>query len=221
MKIKRKSLFIAGFCLFLILFSNSIRAETMYVTDVLRLALRSGKSSDQSILGVIMSGQIVEVLQIDDQWAQVRLPDGKEGWVQNRYLTPQITKGILLESLEQKHKVLKDQLAMVLDENSQLTKETKSIRIELNQMEASLTEINSAYEKLKTEAADYLNLKSKYEGTSAQLAQQAQQLQKLKEEIDRLETRQMIRWFLTGSGVLLFGIIIGFAAKRKRRRFTV
>jgi hypothetical protein len=28
----------------------------------------------------------------------------------------------------------------------------------------------------------------------------------------------MIRWGLTGAGVLFFGILIGFAAKRQRRK---
>ncbi|UCH23290.1 MAG: TIGR04211 family SH3 domain-containing protein [Deltaproteobacteria bacterium] len=221
MEIKRKLLLATGFCLMLFLFSNLTQAETMYVTDVLKLALRSDKGSDQNIIAVVTSGQIVEVFQIDDNWARVSLPNGKEGWVLSRYLTPRKTHGVILESLEKNHKALKDQLAEVLDENSQLTKENKRLLDRLKQLEISVEESSKSFENLKTEAAGYLDLKTKFERTVAQFSEQAQKSEKLKEEIERLETRQMIRWFLTGAGVLLFGIIIGFSAKRQRRKSSL
>lgn len=221
MEINAKSLLMAGFCLTLILLSSLSQAETMYVTDVIKLRLRFEKGSDQNILGMVMSGQVVDVIQIEDKWAQVRLPDGKEGWVLTRYLTPRKTNAIILENLQKQHKALKDQLTGIMDKNRHLTKENKRLRLELNQLDTSVKKVNTSYENLKTEAADYLDLKAKYEEAVARVAEQAQKSKKFKEEIERLETRQMIRWFLTGAGVLLFGVIIGFAAKRQRRRTSL
>ncbi len=218
MEINAKSLLMAGFCLTLILLSSLSQAETMYVTDVIKLRLRFEKGSDQNILGMVMSGQVVDVIQIEDKWAQVRLPDGKEGWVLRRYLTPRKTNAIILENLQKQHKALNDQLTGLKDENRHLTEENKRLRLELNQLDTSVKKVNTSYENLKTEAADYLDLKAKYEEAMARVAEQAQKSKKFKEEIERLETRQMIRWFLTGAGVLLFGVIIGFTAKRQRRR---
>jgi SH3 domain protein len=218
MEINAKSLLMAGFCLTLILLSSLSQAETMYVTDLLKLRLRSEKGSDQKILGVVMSGQVVDVIQIEDEWAQVRLPDGKEGWVLTRYLTPRKTNAIILENLQKQHKALKDELTGTIDENRHLTKENKRLRLELNQSETSVKKVNTSYENLKTEAANYLDLKAKYQETVTRLNEQAQKSEEFKAKIERLETRQMIRWFLTGAGVLLFGVIIGFAAKRQRRR---
>ncbi|MGD2270515.1 MAG: TIGR04211 family SH3 domain-containing protein [Desulfobacterales bacterium] len=218
MDMKIKSIVVAGFCLGLILFPLLIRAETMYVTDVLRLAVRSAKGSDQGFLAVLKSGQTVEIIQMDDKWARVRLPDGKEGWVLHRYLTARETKGIILERLQKRYDALKNQVPGLIEENNHLAKENKRLRAELNQLEAGVKKVNMSYENLKTEAADYLNLKTEYEQAVAQLAEKDQQSEKLKEEIERLETRQMIRWFLTGAGVLFFGFIIGFSAKRQRRK---
>jgi SH3 domain protein len=167
MEINAKSLLIAGFCLTLILLPSLSQAETMYVTDVLKLRLRSEKGSDQNRLGVVMSGQVVDVIQIEDKWAQVRLPDGKEGWVLTRYLTPRKSNAILLENLQKQHKALKDQLTGIMDENRHLTKENKRLRLELNQLETSVKKVNTSYENLKTEAADYLDLKAKYKETVA------------------------------------------------------
>ena len=221
MEINAKSLLMAGFCLCLILLSSLSQAETMYVTDVLKLRLRSEKDSDQNILGVVLSGQEVDVIQIEDKWAQVRLPNGKEGWVLYRYLTSRETKGIMLAGLQNRYDALKNQTTELIGENNHLAKENKRLRVELNQLETNLKKVRLSYENLKTEAADYLNLKTKYEQTIAQLTESDQVATKLKEEIERLETRQMIRWFLSGAGVLLFGVIIGFAAKRQRRRTSL
>jgi SH3 domain protein len=221
MEINAKSLLIVGFCLTLILLSSLSQAETMYVTDVLRLRLRSEKGSDQNSLGVVMSGQVVDVIRIEDKWAQVRLPDGKEGWVLNRYLTPRETKGIILDSLQKRYDTLKNQITGLKEENNHLAKENKTLQAELNQLETSVKKVNTSYENLKAEAADYLDLKAKYKETVARVAEEAQKSEKFKAEIERLETRQMIRWFLTGAGVLLFGVIIGFAAKRQRRRTSL
>jgi SH3 domain protein len=219
MEMKIKSIVLAGFCLSLILFPGLSRAETMYVTDVLRLAVRSAKGSDQQgILAVLKSGQTVEIIQMDDKWARVRLPDGKEGWVLHRYLTARETKGIILERLQKSYDALKNQVPGLIEENNHLAKENQRLSAELNQLETSVKKVNMSYENLKSEAADYLNLKTEHEQAVAQLAEKDQQSEKLKEEIERLETRQMIRWFLTGAGVLFFGFIIGFSAKRQRRK---
>jgi SH3 domain protein len=197
------------------------QAETMYVTDVVILRLRDEKGSDQNSQGVVTSGQAVGVIQIEDQWAHIKVADGREGWVLKRYLISQKTNALKLENLQKQHQALKNQLTAIMDENGDLTKENQRLRLELNQLETSVRNINTSYEKLKAEAANYLDLKAKYEDMSTRIAQHAKKSEEFEAEIERLETRQMIRWFLSGAGVLLFGFIIGFAAKRQRRRTSL
>ena len=48
--------------IFLMFFSANGLAETMYVTDVLKLTLRSGPSTEHKILSVVESGQQIELL---------------------------------------------------------------------------------------------------------------------------------------------------------------
>ena len=63
---------------YLVVFSGTVFAETMYVKDVLRLPLRTGQSTEYKIIAVIESGMQVEVLQVQEDWTQVRLPNQKE-----------------------------------------------------------------------------------------------------------------------------------------------
>ncbi len=205
----------------LVLFSAPILAETMYVSDVLKLTVRTGKGQDYKIISVIQSGQTVDVLQPEDKWALVRLDDGKEGWVLTRYLTSKITNNVKLQWLQKKHKTLTVQATTLLEENTKLKKKNKEIDSLLKKADKSVEEINKSYDILKTESADYIKLKSKYTKAASQLAEYAVKSELLEKELTKLEFKRTIRWFLAGAGVLLLGFLIGFTAKRQRRRTTL
>lgn len=202
-------------------FSTPILAETLYVSDVLKLTVRSGKGQDYKIISVIQSGQTVDVLQPEDKWALVRLDDGKEGWVLTRYLTSKITNNVKLQWLQKKHKTLTAQATTLLEENTKLKKEKKELGFMLNKAEKSVEAVNKSYETLKTESADYIKLKSKFKKTASQLAEQTKKAEKIEKELTKFELGHSIRWFLSGAGVLLFGFLIGFSSKRQRRRTTL
>ena len=204
--------------IFFLVFSGVVYAETMYVTDVLRLTLRTGQSTEYKIIAVIESGQEVEVLQSGEEWSNVRLSNGKEGWLLTRYLTPNETSNIKLQRLEEKHKNLMAQAAALLEENTKLKTENKELGQALVENEKALNKTQTDFESLKTDSAEFLNLKTKYEKTSKQLAEKSLRLAKLEDQISKLEVYHIIKWFLAGSGVLLVGFIIGFGAKRQRRR---
>ncbi len=213
--------FIVFIGFFLMVFYNAAYAETMYVSDVLKLTVREGKGTGEKILAVIQSGQRVDVLQIEDEWALVLFDDDKEGWVLSRFLTSKITNNVKLKWLQKKHKTLTVQAATLLEENTKLKKEKKEIDSSLKKADKSLEELNKSYTTLKTESTDYIKLKSKFQKTAAQLAEYAKKSEVLEKELTKLEFRQTIRWLLTGAGVLLLGFLMGFSSKSQRRRPTL
>ena len=204
--------------IFLIVFSGTAYAETMYVKDVLRLPLRTGQSTEYKIIAVIESGLQVEVLQVQEEWTQVRLSNEKEGWVQSRYLTAVPTSKIKLERLEAKHKNLSAQAASLLEENANLKREKQKLSAELTGNQNALNKINNDFESLKAESAEFLKLKTKYDAVSAELAEKSQKLAALEEDLSTLTFFYYFKWFLGGSAVLLVGFMIGLSAKRQRRR---
>jgi SH3 domain protein len=208
------------FCLSLMLglFSNFVYAETMYVSDILKLTLRSGPSTENKILAVIESGQMLDIVKSGKEWSQAQLPNGKEGWVLSRYLTPDETNNIKLERLEAKHKNLMIQAAELLEENNRLEAENKRVSTEFNTNQEQLVKTKADYEALKTEAAEFLTLKTNYKRVASQLAEQTAKAKQLEEELSSLEMNTYIKWFLAGSGVLIVGFLIGFSTKRQRRR---
>ena len=204
--------------IFLFVFSGIVYAETMYVRDLLRLPLRTGQSTEYKIIAVIESGLQVEVLQVQEEWTQVRLPNEKEGWVQSRYLTNEPTANLKLEQLEIKHKNLTVQAASLLEENTKLKHEKSKLDAELAENQNVLNKISQDFESLKEESTEFLELKSKYDATAAVLAEKSKKLETLEEDLATLTFFYYFKWFLGGSAVLFVGFMIGLSAKRQRRR---
>jgi SH3 domain protein len=207
-----------GLLLLLGLFATAAGAETMYVSDNLKLTLRSGPSNDNKILAIIESGQQMELLEPGDEWSRVRLPSGKEGWVLSRYLTPDETSNVKLERLQVQHKNLMAQAAQLVEENKNLKMENEKLRTEFETSQKQMDKTRTDYENLRSESAEFLTLKSKYTTAASQLADQTVKAQKLEEQLTQMEMNTYIKWFLAGSGVLLVGFLIGFSTKRQRRR---
>ena len=202
----------------LMCFSANGFAESMYVTDRLKLTLRSGPSTEHKILAVVESGQKVEMLEPGDDWSLVRNANGKEGYVLTRYLKSEPTHNVRLEQLQSKHKALMQQSATLLEENTRFRSENKKLKSTLDKNEKALKKLRLDYDKLKAGSAEYIELKEKYKTASGQLAEQTKRADTLDEELRAVEINQYIKWFLAGSGVLLVGFIVGYSARRQRRR---
>jgi len=57
------------------------------VVDVSALNVRTGPSTDHAVIAVIPQGTVAEILTEQDDWVQVRLNSGKEGWVAGWYVS--------------------------------------------------------------------------------------------------------------------------------------
>ena len=61
-------------------------AQTAYVTDVLRLGLHREADTSDRAFQTLQSGQEMEIITRNVNYAQVRLPDGTSGYVKAAYL---------------------------------------------------------------------------------------------------------------------------------------
>ena len=216
MKMQLKRMVMIGICL--TFFSAVGFAETMYISDKLKVTVRSGPSTEYKILDIGESGDRVELLEAGEDWSLVKLANGREGYVTTRYLVNGPTYAIRYEQLQAKQKTLSQQATTLLDENTKLREENKGLKTTLNGTEKSLNQISGDYQELKAGSAEFLTLKTKYKKVSEQLAEQTQKADRLDKELSKVELNQYIKWFLAGSGVLLVGFIVGFSARRGRRR---
>ena len=216
MKMQLKRMVLIGICL--TFFSAAGFAENMYVSDVLKVTVRTGPSTEYKVIAVAESGELVEILEKGEDWSLVRLQNGKEGHVMSRYLTADPTYQILYDQLQNKQKALTQQAAELLEENTELKEENKKLKSLLNNSEKSLQQVEGNFQELKAGSAEFLTLKTRFKKVSEQLSEQTKKADKLDKELSKVELNQYIKWFLAGSGVLLVGFIVGFSARRQRRR---
>jgi len=206
---------------FLILFSTAVQAETMYVSDLAEITLRTGKGIDHKIIAMVKSGIQVEVLEPDDQWTKIRLPSGQEGWVVSRFLTTKIPSSIALQELKQKHEALLALADSPYKEITKLQEENQRLSSELSFSDKALSELTESYEALKSKSAKLSKAQAGYQNSASQFAKQKQKAEKLEAALSKLEMRHHIRWFLSGAAVLFVGFLMGFSTKQKRRRSSL
>jgi len=214
-----KNLCIIGMCL--VLFSTPVLAENKYVSDAVKVTMRTGPGNDRKIISLLRVGTKVEVVQPGDEWTLVRLANEKEGWVINRFLTDKIPSDIELKILKSKYQALKDSASQMQEKNSLLKVENEKLTTEFAVSRKELQKTSKDYEALKTESKEFLKLQSKFKAASSKLAEQTKKAEKFEDELTKLLWNQNIKWFLSGAGVLILGFIIGFSAKRQRRRSSL
>lgn len=140
-------------------------AQTAYVTDNLRLGLHTAEDTSDRAFRYLESGQAMEILSRDRNYANVRLPDGTEGWVKNAYLVEdKPAKLIVAETMTER-----DALAAQLEEARAAFAEPAAtidgLRTEAaaltTQLEASQAEVS----ELQDEVASIQGMKERYKGS--------------------------------------------------------
>jgi uncharacterized protein YgiM (DUF1202 family) len=77
------------------------RAAPAYVTDELVLGVYAEQSTQSQRLTTLHSGASVETLAVSGEATQVRLPDGRTGWVKTSYLTTREPAAVRIKQLQE------------------------------------------------------------------------------------------------------------------------
>lgn len=140
-------------------------AETAYVTDNLRLGLHVAEDTSDRAFRYLESGQEMEVLIRDRNYANVRLPDGAEGWVKAAYLVDdKPAKLIVAETMAER-----DALAAELESTKQSFAEPAAaidrLQGEVGDLTTQLDAAEGRIEDLEAENASIQGMKEQYRGS--------------------------------------------------------
>ncbi len=207
----KKSLLLSTLVL-LSFFSFAVRAkETVYISDVLYVPMRSGHSIEYRIINAAMkSGTALELIgkSDDGEWSQVRSENGTEGWIRNQYLTDEMTSELKLNvtltkltRLEKTHTELKASHAALENENATLKRETR-------QVSSTKTQLAEDLDKLKKLSAGAVELDRNYQELLQKHEVTQTQRDSLMAENEQLRNDQSLSFMLYGVGILLLGVIL-------------
>ena len=86
-------------------------AQTAYVTDVLRLGLHREADTSDRAFQTLQSGQEMEIITRNVNYAQVRLPDGTSGYVKAAYLVAEKPAKLIVTQTQAANDELERKLA--------------------------------------------------------------------------------------------------------------
>ncbi len=202
------------------------RAETRYVSDRLIISLRKKADLHSEIIKTLKTNAPLKILAKDKPFLKVKTADGSIGYVLNQYITTAPPKTEIIARLREEN----DRLKSRLTDQTKISAAAKTAQDALPQkQEEKIRGLTTAIARLKDDllktkkelqSADnrYNSLleKTSAEPVNTELSSEVRQLRKNSASQKRPD---MIKWFLAGSGVFLFGIILGKLSRRQKRRF--
>ena len=195
-------------------------AETAYVSDRLEITMRTGTSTQYSIIRMLPSGARLELLETDaaSGYSRVRTTDGTEGWVLTRYLMDRPAAREEVAAASERAGSLQLQVSDLSAQVEALTGERNALQAQRDGLEAEVAELRGELERVRRVSAASLELDQANRELRTRVAATDQENARLRGEIDDLKRNTQRDWFLAGAGVLLLGLVLGLVLPRIRWR---
>jgi len=209
------------FLMVLLFLSTSVaQAETRYVTDQVKITMRSGESAKHRITRMLSSGTEVTVLSTNKAsgYSKIRLADGKTGYVLTRQLLTQPVARERIAKLEQRIKELESTPGELSSKLAQLSREHDALQQAHSALQSEKDAIQSQLEELKRTSANAVQIAQERKSLRKQVATMSRDLANQEQEIRELRNNTTQTWFLIGGGVLFGGILLGLVLPHLRVR---
>ena len=195
-------------------------AETLYVSDMLEITMRSGKGTGYGITRMLRSGTAVEVIEVDKEagYCKVRTDSGKEGWVLSRFLMNRQAARERLAVAENNLVELEVDNRKLITAMSAMTDETNALVNNVRDLEKKARSVSQELAEVKQTASKSLAIHSENKELKSRLLSLKHQLQTVRKENETLKDRTAREWFMVGAAVVLLGIIIGLIIPKIRFR---
>ena len=206
----------------LLLVSSLVSAQSfVYITDQVDIPMRAEKTFGDNIVRSLSSGSKLAILQAtEDGWTQVKF-EGSTGWIISRYLSNNPPARAQLEKLRQTYNANKLLINKLAKRKNELETEVQSLKVENTRL--SIQTNKSVAEKQHVEKVykDALKLEHSNDKLITTNLQLQAEIQLLKNNKTAAQDSSFRNWFITGSFVLFFGILIGFIFPNfvNRRRY--
>ena len=142
--------------------STSALAETAYVTDNLRLGLHQAADTSDRAFRTLESGQEVEILSRDRNYAQVQLPDGVQGYLKAAYLVFEKPAKLIVSQTQAENESLAQQLADTKKAFAGPAATIDSLESDVARTKAALDETTAKVEVLTKENDKFRRRHSSY-----------------------------------------------------------
>ena len=140
-------------------------ADTAYVTDNLKLGLYEAEDTSGRAFRTLDSGQTMEVLLRTNNYANVRLPDGTEGWVKTAYLVNDKPAKLIVEETAAQRDALAAELEQAKQAFAEPAATIDALRTETSSLTNQLETAQGEITALQEQNASIQGMKEQYKGS--------------------------------------------------------
>ncbi len=200
--------------------ANSAGAETRFVTDQVRITLRSGESTEHKVMQMLPSGSPLEVLSANEKtgYSHVRTNEGDTGYVLTRLL-------IETPSARQRLAAAERRLAELQQEPEKLASKLVALQTQYDELKANHEKTENDNGNLKTQleeirsvATNAVNIADERNMLRQRVAALNGEVGELKLDNQDLRNQSERKWFMMGAGAIIVGILLGLILPRLRFR---
>jgi SH3 domain protein len=148
--------------LFFLLLPLAALAETAYITDNLRLGLHQAADTSDRAFRTLESGQELEILSRDRNYANVRLPDGVEGYVKAAYLVFDKPAKLIVAETQATVDSLQSELEETKAAFAAPAATIESLQLQIDRFKADAEANMSEIAALTSELSDYRGRQDQY-----------------------------------------------------------
>jgi len=193
----------------LLLFPAVGLGKSLYVKDKSEALLRTGPSLSNKILVILKPGQEVALVKEEGDYYVVSTPNGTQGYVLKYLLTDQSLTAAREVAPPQEPEQQTQQRSHELEQQPQQSIQDLETRAQEQEKELiALREERGRLAAAKKQAEDVAS-------------QQAELVSQLQTQQRGAQSQDSIRWFLSGAGVLLTGMLLGWLWGSRGRRSTL
>jgi len=204
--------------LLLLIATDSVVADMVYVRDTLYVPVRGGQSSEHRILhSGVRSGTRLERLEENDdtKYSKVRMKSGLEGWMQTQYLVAEPIAEDQLDAANSQLASLKAQYQASLiqiDEFDTAQNQLDQTRVEL---QAENRELSEELDRITTLATSVIAIDEENKMLKEEQTSLHRSIDSLDVANQDLQDDSNQSWFLRGAGTVLMGLLFGFWVARR------
>lgn len=199
--------------------ASPVCAEILYIKPSLEVLMRKNQGDNSRIVATVPMGTAVNLIQGGKEWSHIRLQDGTQGWVRSRFLgsSPLIPVANIRPGVGADGEVIDVQGRM-----RDHSEETDRLRKELAVCITDRSTLADKYQTMASDPSSALYAKTSLGEAQQQIEELRQKLAAAQIECTVLQKNQSIKWFFTGSIVLLLGWLIGrLTGNGKKKRASL
>jgi len=134
----------------------SALAETAWVRGEVRLNVRTGPGTQFRIIGLVSTGDEVDVVERGEDWTKIRVTDDdgevKLGWIPEGYLRPDPPPTIRLSRAEDQVAALRGELDSLREETSQLRSDNQILTTQEGEQQSRIKQLTMENMELRAGA---------------------------------------------------------------------